>query len=143
MSKPSTIPLTPNKFAAILQARQGSTGEEPAAASAPPAPIPAALRQPLQDAPAKTRLSAHPSVPTASPLPVKKSGMTRGKGKKGDPRFKQVTAYIPDDLHTKATIALRLTNQVRIDAEKEDFSELLTRLLANWYESQTYYKPNV
>ena len=103
-----------NQFAAILQARQKPTGEEPAAVSP-------AQRPPEPPAPAM--------------------GRPGGKGKKRDPNYRQVTAYIPQELHNNATIALRLANQAKIDAEKEDFSELLTRLLAGWYERQTFYRP--
>ena len=113
----STSAKAENKFAAILQARHGSTGAETAAVS------------PAQGQPVTP--SAVPMVPAIG----------RPGGKKSDPNFKQVTAYIPEQLHTNATIALRLANQIRVDADKEDFSELLTRLLADWYQSQTFYRP--
>jgi hypothetical protein len=107
-----------NKFAAILQARHDSTGAETAVVS------------PVQRG---------PEAPAAATS--KGTGRPGGKGKKSDPNFRQVTAYIPQQLHNNATIALRLTNQIRVDADKEDFSELLTRLLADWYQSQTFYRP--
>ena len=107
-----------NKFAAILQARHEPTGVETAAMS------------PAQCQP----------VPSAA-APVKSFGRPGGKGKKRDPNYRQVTAYIPRQLHTNATVALRLANQVRVDADKEDFSELLSRLLADWYQHQTFYRP--
>jgi hypothetical protein len=114
-----TIPAkTENKFAAILQARHDSTGAEPTA-------VPPVQRQPEAPAAARSKWTGRPG----------------GKGKKSDPNFRQVTAYIPQQLHNNATIALRLANQERIDADKEDFSELLTRLLADWYQSQTYFRP--
>ena len=118
-------PRTENKFAAILQARHDSTGAEPAEVS------PAQPRQIIAPVVAAT-------IATETP---KRIGRTAGKGKSSDPAFRQVTAYIPQELHSNATIALRLANQVRIDADKEDFSELLTRLLADWYEKQTFYRP--
>jgi hypothetical protein len=114
----TTSMKTENKFAAILQARHAPTGVETAAAA--PAQRP-------------------PVTPAA--IPLKWTGRPGGKGKKSDPNFRQVTAYIPQQLHTNATIALRLANQVRVDADKEDFSELLTRLLADWYQQQTFYRP--
>ena len=113
-------PRGENKFAAILQARHDSAGAEPAAVS-----------------PAQPKAVA-PVAATATP---KRTGRTPGKGKSSDPAFRQVTAYIPQDLHSNATIALRLANQSRVDADKEDFSELLTRLLAGWYDRQTFYRP--
>ena len=103
-----------NQFAAILQARQKPTGEEPAAVSP-------AQRPPEPPAPAM--------------------GRPGGKGKKRDPNFRQVTADLPRQLHTHATVALRLANQERVNADKEDFSELLSRLLADWFERQTFYRP--
>ena len=108
-----------NKFAAILQARHEPTGEESAAVS------------PAQ---------CQPVTPAAASM-VSAIGRPGGKGKKRDPNFRQVTAYIPQQLHTNATVALRLANQIRVDADKEDFSELLTRLLADWYQHQTFYRP--
>jgi hypothetical protein len=120
---------TGNKFAAILQARHGPAVEEPepapSVASAGPKPTPP---RPRPVAPAALETS-------------QRAGRIPGKGKSSDPSYRQVTAYIPQALHNNATIALRLANQTKIDAEKEDFSELLTRLLAAWYERQTYYRP--
>jgi hypothetical protein len=112
-------PRAENKFAAILQARD-SAGAEPAAV--PPA-------QPR---------AVKPVTPGDTP---KRAGRTPGKGKRSDPFFRQVTAYIPQELHNNATIALRLANQVRPAAEQEDFSDLLTRLLAGWYDKQPFYRP--
>jgi len=93
------------------------------------------------------KLQAAQPLPIAlASAPVKPSGRPGGKGKKRDPHFRQVTAYIPRQLHTHATVALRLANQIRVNADsvnadKEDFSELLTRLLADWFEHQTFYRP--
>lgn len=112
---------TENKFAAILQSRQPATGTEAAAIS-----------------PAQPRAVVTVTTPTTT---ATRTGRPGGKGKSSDPSFHQVTAYIPQELHSNATIALRLANQVRLDADKEDFSELLTRLLADWFERQTYYRP--
>ena len=109
---------TENKFAAILQARHEPNGLENIAAT-----------------------PAQPPTVTDASLPAKPTGRPGGQGKKRDPNFRQVTAYIPRQLHAHATIALRLANQVHVDADKEDFSELLTRLLADWYQRQTYYRP--
>jgi len=111
-------PRGENKFAAILQTHHDATGAEPVAV-----------------APAQPKTVA-PVTTAATP-----KGRTPGKGKSSDPAFRQVTAYIPQNLHSNATIALRLANQSRVDADKEDFSELLTRLLAGWYDRQTFYRP--
>lgn len=110
---------TGNKFAAILHARHEPTGGETAA---------------------ETPAQCQP-VPPATASMVSAIGRPGGKGKKRDPNFRQVTAYIPRQLHTNATVALRLANQICVDADKEDFSELLSRLLADWYQHQTFYRP--
>jgi hypothetical protein len=118
---------TENKFAAILQARQSPAVME---------------EEPIAATPKPTRNPVAPIVTaSASVVPSRQVGRPGGKGKKSNPSFRQVTAYFPKDLHNNATIALRLANQERVDADKEDFSELLTRLLANWYENQAYYRP--
>ncbi len=131
-----------NKFAVILNARK-SDSLEPAIVSAeikapalPTAEVPALS---VSKSTRKVAKIVAPITPSLEPTQTNRAG---GKGKSSDPNFKQVTAYIPKDLHTNASIALRLANQLRIDTEKEDFSELLTRLLVDWYEKQNYYKPN-
>lgn len=124
---------TGNKFAAILQARQGPAVEESEPVTATEE---VAVLTPPLDSPPRQR-----PIPPAMPEPSGRAGRIPGKGKSSDPSYRQVTAYIPQELHNNATIALRLANQTKIDAEKEDFSELLTRLLADWYEHQTFYRP--
>jgi hypothetical protein len=114
---------TPNKFTAIFRARSQATGTEPAVT-----------------APAQSKAIAPQAAATA---PAKHTGRRAGRGKKSDPHFKQVTAYIPANLHENATIALRFANQTRLNADKEDFSELLTHLLADWYQRQNYYRPGL
>lgn len=126
----------PNKFAAIFHARQGSPDAAQAADVEPQA-----ASKPVHQSAQLSVATSRPTAPATNTAAV--TSRASGQGKSSDPRFKQVTAYIPQELHTNATIALRLANQTRIDAEKEDFSELLTRLLSKWYESQNYYKPNV
>ena len=120
-----------NKFAAILQARQSGLPPDDGAT-----PVPAAVIPPLPGP------QSHPAPTTPAAVAPGRTGRVPGKGKSSDPSFRQVTAYIPQGLHNDATIALRLANQVRVDNEKEDFSELLTRLLAAWYERQTFYRPD-
>ena len=52
----------------------------------------------------------------------------KGKGKRSDPNFTQVSAYSPKDLHRRVKIELMEKDQ--------DFSELVTELLTNWLEKQ-------
>jgi len=152
-----------NKFAAILQARQAAGGEgqqDPSAISSLQIPPAAAVvvKPVLPKPPRKRGWAAASSSPVraetvpAHAAPVAsvsvgegstvKPRVATGRGKSSDPRFRQVTAYIPHDLHTNATIALRLANEVRVDADKQDFSELLASLLAKWFQGQNYYRPN-
>jgi len=130
--------MNTNKFAAIFQARQSLTTDyqEPLVKTEKP-PLRRLRPSAATGVVAQPETDAKPQAPVIAP--IKKGG--REIGKRSDPNFNQVTAYIPAQLHNNATIALRLANQNRIDAEKEDFSELLARLLANWYETQTYYRP--
>ena len=132
---------TTNKFAAILSARQKPDVEktsvqvqtEPPDVTVSPVPTQRQKRMKPMTPAVTTNATEEISAPV---VPV------QGRGKRSDPNFRQITAYIPQRLHDNATIALRLANQTRLDAEKEDFSDLITRLLANWYEKQGFYKPN-
>lgn len=151
-----------NKFAAILQARQAAGGEgqqDPSAITPQMPPAAAVVVKPMlpkpprkrgraaaSSSPVQAEADSAPAAPVASGFAGEgstvKPRLAMGRGKSSDPRFRQVTAYIPHDLHTNATIALRLANEVRVDAEKQDFSELLASLLAKWYQAQNYYRPN-
>jgi len=151
-----------NKFAAILQARQAAGGEgqqDPSAISPQIPPAAAVVVKPVLPKPPRKRgrAAASSSPVRAETVPAQaapvasvsvgegsmvKPRVATGRGKSSDPRFRQVTAYIPHDLHTNATIALRLANEVRVDADKQDFSELLASLLAKWFQGQNYYRPN-
>ncbi len=62
----------------------------------------------------------------ASPLPV--IAQSRG-GKSSNPEFTKITAYIKKATHKKAALIL-------MDQEKEDFSELLERLVSEWIVKQ-------
>ena len=131
-----------NKFAAIIHARKTEEPAEPIPTSEATTSMPTVSIQSVRPPkPAKIKTPAPPKL--SSEVAVNRVGRPAGKGKKSDPNFRQVTAYVPAQLHTNATIALRLANETRVDTEKEDFSELLTRLLANWYEQQNYYKAKV
>jgi hypothetical protein len=61
-----------------------------------------------------------------SPLPV--TAQSRG-GKSSNPEFTKITAYIKKATHKKAALIL-------MDQEKEDFSELLERLVSEWMVKQ-------
>ena len=123
--------MNQNKFAAILNARQSATADET------PAPVAVETVVAVVPVPKPQRKAPKPTSETVAATPP-----PQGRGKRSDPNFLPTTVYFPRELHNNATIALRVANETRVDAEKEDFSELVTRLLAHWYEKQSYYKPN-
>jgi hypothetical protein len=99
-----------NKFKDILDVAKGREAEPtsapPAVASAPTGPPPP---------------SPAPSVPAS---PEKKPG--RPPGKRSNPDYVQVTAYIPSDLHHNIKLALLQ------DRKGQEFSELVEELLETW-----------
>jgi hypothetical protein len=64
--------------------------------------------------------------PLPSPLAI--TAQSRG-GKSSNPEFTKITAYIKKSTHKKAALIL-------MDQEKEDFSELVERLVAEWISKQ-------
>jgi hypothetical protein len=78
--------------------------------------------------PAKEKNAAAPQKvnPVVSPVPV--TAQSRG-GKSSNPEFTKITAYIKKATHKKAALIL-------MDQEKEDFSELLERLVSEWIVKQ-------
>ncbi len=56
-------------------------------------------------------------------------------GKKSDPAYQQVTAYVRRDLYRDVRIALLQ------DPDRLDFSELVDRLLEQWRQERTASKP--
>lgn len=93
-----------SKFRSILDVAKGREPEpEPAAAQAsPPSPAP-------------------PEAPRRG----------RPPGKRSDPTYSQVTAYIPEDLHRKVKIALL------VEAQGREFSQLVEALLIDWLNPRT------
>lgn len=62
--------------------------------------------------------------PSPAPAPARRPG--RPPGKRSDPGFVQVTAYVPADLHHNVKLALLKERQGR------EFSELVAELLSAW-----------
>jgi len=91
-----------SKFGDILKAKgRGPDPEETTPGPTPPAPAPA-----------------------APPSPAPRKG--RPPGKRSDPAYEQVTAYIPGELYRKVRIGLLE------DAKGQEFSELVADLLSAW-----------
>ena len=63
---------------------------------------------------------------TTAPVVPRKRG--RRSGKRSNPEFEQVTAYIRGDTYKKVRIVLLE------EAKKREFSELVEELLAHWLE---------
>jgi hypothetical protein len=95
-----------SKFKGILDLAKGREPEpEPVAAGAPPLAPP-------------------------SPAPPEAPRRGRPPGKRSDPAYAQVTAYIPEELHRKVKIALLM------EAEGREFSQLVEALLSDWLGSR-------
>ncbi len=102
-----------SKFGDILKnAKRGPGSEEPPADSSP-------ASEPVAADPPRT--SPSPAVP---PSPAPRKG--RPPGKRSDPAYEQVTAYVPGELYRKVRIGLLE------DAKGQEFSELVADLLSAW-----------
>jgi hypothetical protein len=66
---------------------------------------------------------------TKQPEPIIEKRRTRPRGKRSDPNYEQVGAYIPKTLNKKV-------KRLLID-EDGDFSDLVTKLLEDWVEQSS------
>lgn len=111
----------PSKFSAIFE--QGRRrGPEPDQAPPADAPVPPPASQP--DPPAVQ--GPAPIATTDTPPALPSRGPGRPRGKRSDPDFEQVTAYLPSALYTRVRIALME------DGRRQDFSGLMADLLTEW-----------
>jgi hypothetical protein len=94
-------------------------------------PEPAAAPDPIPEpAPAPVAPTPPPSpAPPVAPLSTRKPG--RPPGKRSDPGYVQVTAYISGDLHHNVKLALLQERKGR------EFSELVEELLTGWFKSRS------
>ena len=94
----------------------------------------ASVMDAARDRKSESQESVIPSTPvleaTVSPAELMEKRRGRPKGKRSDPEFDQVTAYIRKDTYRKVKIAL-LGLQ-----EPQEFSELLEELLYSWVSRQ-------
>lgn len=77
--------------------------------------------------------SREPVQKPTEPLKVK----GRPRGKRSNPDYEQVTAYIRRDTYTEVKIALLQ------QGEDREFSELVEQLLTEWLSTQKAKKPKV
>ena len=64
-----------------------------------------------------------------SSIEAKKKRLGRPRGKRSNPEYEQVTAYIPTSLYTQ--VKLRL-----IEQDRKEFSTLVEELLNNWIQKK-------
>lgn len=118
-----------NKFN-FLRDRKGEAHEPQSEVEdlppAPPDPTATALRADAQ----RQAIAPAPQAATIQTQPEPPKKMGRPRGKRSDPDYEQVTAYIRRDTHTAIKIALLQENQGR------EFSELVENLLAEYLSTQ-------
>jgi hypothetical protein len=114
-----------SKFSAIIAARKGEADEQPDqledVMEEPTAPA-----KPKEKSNRKTTVSSTPAAPAQLDTP------RRGRpaiGKRSDPNFEQVTAYIRRNTYQGIKIALLQ------EGDKRDFSDLTEELLVKWLKS--------
>lgn len=114
----------PSKFSTLFEAPQEpeETTQEPATDTIAPTPEP------------ETATATATVAPEPSPAAESTSRTTTGK--KSDPRYKQVTAYVRKDLHRHVTDALYDEARGREDAKRKEFSELVDELLEQWWQGR-------
>lgn len=104
-----------SKFSALLRTRK----EDPTDAAGEP-----------QAKPVKDKPATNPVDERAGDRKAKRPrGRPKANGKRLNPDYTQVTAYIPSDLHTETKINLIRTG-------KREFSILIEELLTSWNKKQ-------
>ncbi len=93
-------------------------------AKRPPTPDETPTDPPPSSAKVPEIVPEAPAAPPAPPSPAPRMG--RPKGKRSDPAYEQVSAYIPRELYRKVRIALLE------DDRAHEFSELTAELLSAW-----------
>lgn len=107
---------TKSKFSGIFESRRTEAPEEPKTPEPPPT------------APRKPTLKVA-KVEAEAPVTKRPRGRPGGQGKRINPAYTQVTAYIPENLHTQTKINL-------LRSGKREFSELVEELLDKWNRGQ-------
>ncbi len=76
-----------------------------------------------------------PSLPEQGSETPRRMGRP-ATGKKSDPSYRQVTAYVRKDLYRKVSDALYDESR-GLDTKRKEFSELVDELLEQWWQDQT------
>ncbi len=114
-----------SKFRGIFDAvHEPEPGPEPRPAPASP------ISETHTSARASTGSTRQGDAAPPEETPAKRIGRPP-VGKKSDPNYTQVTAYVRRDLYRDVRIALLQ------DGSGEDFSELVARLLEDWHRGRT------
>jgi len=122
----------PSKFSSIFVTPQDPEPEEKVEETAVEAAVPVLAPD------AATAVGPVAEKPSPATEPATPQTTTRTTtGKKSDPRYKQVTAYVRKDLHRNVTDALYDEARGREDAKRKEFSELVDELLEQWWQNQT------
>lgn len=84
----------------------------------------------MKDKPSKFAELLRTRKDDESPEPVAKRGRPGGQGKRKNPDYAQVTAYIPKTLHDETKVKL-------IRQDNKEFSLLVEELLTDWNRKQS------
>lgn len=118
----------PSKFSSLFQKEEEPVIEEETKALVV-APAVEAVAAP-QPVPVET-----PSAPKQGSDAPRRTGRP-ATGKKSDPNYRQVTAYVRKDLYKNVSDALYDESRGRPDAKRKEFSELVDELLEQWLQGR-------
>lgn len=103
-----------------------SSGEPTKQEDQTPMPVSTQIAEEMPSAPVVLHETAEETVPTPAALP--KRG--RAPGKRSDPNYTQIGAYIPKNLD-------RAVKRILVDEENLDLSELVAQLLDEWVKRKS------
>ena len=116
----------PSKFQSIF----ASGDPEPEAVSAPDLAVPL-----VAEMPPPTPLAAERGTVSEAEASVPRRTGRPAIGKKSNPNYRQVTAYIRKDLYRDVTDILYDEGRGR-DTKRKEFSELIDELLERWRQER-------
>lgn len=76
-------------------------------------------------------------VPEQESVPNRRTGRP-ATGKKSDPNYRQVTAYVRKELYRNVTDTLYDESRGRDDTKRKEFSELVDELLEQWWRERNH-----